>query len=72
MIIIEYNHLDNFDLTQEIESNAPESHSNFAGRCVNYALWMLKTDVEIITKSLDENAEEVLLRIKLIMRPTFN
>ena len=29
---------------------------------------MLKTDVETITKSLDENAEEVLLRIKLIMR----
>ena len=55
-------------LTQEIESNAPESHSNFAGRCVNYALWMLKTDMETITKSLDENAEEVLLRIKLIMR----
>ena len=53
MIFIEQNHLDNFDLTQEIESNAPESHSNFAGRCVNYALWMLKTDVEIITKSLE-------------------
>ena len=53
-------------LTKEIELNAPDSHVNFASRCVTYALSIVKNDIKSLV-ALDRSVD-ILLRLKLLLR----
>ena len=53
-------------LTKEIELSAPDSHANFAQRCVTYALDIVQNDLKSLVVA--DSSTDVLLRLKLLMR----
>jgi len=57
-------------LTQEIESNAPASHANFASRCVTYALFLFEAGLKQLMNGKFEGVDTntLTLRLKLILR----
>ena len=54
-------------LTADIELQAPDSHTGFAGRCIEFACIMLLRDLEAIVLQKEVNAA-TFLRAKLVLR----